>query len=364
MLTKFSVSNYHGFGEPIVLDLGHPREYSFNPGYINNGVITNALVIGPNASGKTNLLKAIRDVRANYYAADDSLTLGSDESYLNANSQANEADFEYEFLFDGVRVLYTYAKDRERKIVREKLAIDGSTVFSFGAEGTLLENNLALIGAQSLNWEYSGSYASALAYISSNAPVRQNCVLHKLRTFTQSISLIENDGWGSSKNLPTILSTIISKNLVSELEQFLRGFGIDEKLVVLRDADGSKAVYSKHARPVPFADCSSSGTRALVSVFYIYHAIDSGSLCLFDDFDAHCHFEVAEKLIRYLGDDSGRQTISTTHNTSLARNDVMRPDCIFKFGQDRSLRALSERTSRELRFGNNVERLLRNGEFD
>ena len=92
--------------------------------------------------------------------------------------------------------------------------------------------------------------------------------------------------------------------------------------------------------------------------------VPRGTLYLLDDLDAHCHYELAERLLRYFADKPGRQTISTTHNTSLVRNDVMRPDCVFKFGGDGTLSALSERTTRELRFGNNVERLLRNGEFD
>ena len=108
----------------------------------------------------------------------------------------------------------------------------------------------------------------------------------------------------------------------------------------------------------------SSGTRTLVSLFYMYRASSQRVLYLLDEFDAYCHFGLADKLIRYFGSVGDCQTICTTHNTSLTRNNVMRPDCIFMFGTDGSLRALSERTSRELRFGNNVERLLRNGEYD
>lgn len=132
---------------------------------------------------------------------------------------------------------------------------------------------------------------------------------------------------------------------------------------MVEDADGSKAVYCVHKRLVPFVECMSSGTRSLLSIFAAYEMNPQGSIFLLDEFDAYCHFEVAEKLVRYFGSVAGCQTISTTHNTSLTKNNVMRPDCIFKFGSDGSIKALSERTSRELRLGNNVERLLRNGEF-
>ena len=42
----------------------------------------------------------------------------------------------------------------------------------------------------------------------------------------------------------------------------------------------------------------------------------------------------------------------------------MRPDRVFMFGGDGSLVALSGRTAREIRYGNNVERLLRKREFE
>ncbi len=364
MLTKFTVSNYRGFKAPVTLDLSKPRDYTFNSTNITNGVITNVLVIGPNTSGKTNLLKAIADVRSNYYQSAGTLDFGTDDCFVNADSSDGTATFEYEFMFDDTPVLYRYKKGADHQIRGESLRLDGMTVFDCDPTGKLVDSNLALVGAQNLNWTFSGGYASALAYVSSNTPVQADSVLGRLRFFTQSVTMAVHDGWGSSRTLLSYLEQIVAKELVGDLEEFLRDFGIDEKLVVLNDADGSRSIYCKHERPIPFVHCMSSGTRTLVSLFYIYRVLSRGTLYLLDEFDAYCHFELAERLIKYFGTEAGRQTISTTHNTSLTRNDVMRPDCIFMFGRDGSLCPLSERTSRELRYGNNVERLLRNGEFD
>jgi hypothetical protein len=356
---------YRGFRTPITLDLSHPRDYTFNSSNITNGVITNALVIGPNASGKTNLLSAIADIRSNYHQPEGPLAMGDfDETFINADSDSKSAIFDYEFLFNAVKVEYHYEKGSDRRIMRETLSFDRSVIFDCDSEGRLIDSNLEAIGAKSLNWSFAGGYSSALAYISSNAPVQKDSVLGQMRSFTQSIAMAIHDGWGSSRTLARYLQQIIARGLVGDLEKFLNDFGIDEKLVVREEGDGSRAVYCSRVRPIPFARCLSSGTRTLVSLFYIYKVLSRGTLYLLDEFDAYCHFELAEKLMRYFGTESGRQTISTTHNTSLTRNDVMRPDCIFKFGEDGSLAALSERTPRELRFGNNVERLLRNGEFD
>ena len=62
MLTKFAVTNYRGFSKRIVLDLSNPKNYSFNPSSISNGIIKNGIIYGPNGVGKTNLGLALFDI--------------------------------------------------------------------------------------------------------------------------------------------------------------------------------------------------------------------------------------------------------------------------------------------------------------
>ena len=365
MLTRFRVRNYRGFHETVTLDLGNPRDYAFNSEYVTDGVINNALVIGENASGKTNLIRAIADVSTNYYAPGMGTVVAGDESFVNADGQEPFASFEYTFRLLGKTVVYAYTKGSDRRLRKERLVVDDSVVFDYDAEsGRLLDSDLDAVGAEDLNWVFSSDYSSALAYLSSNAPVKRGDLLDELRASTTQIYTVVQDGLGSSRTVSRCLADIIRKDRVKELEKFLRDFGIDERLRVHEDADGSRAIYCEHVRPIPFAECMSSGTRTLALLFYVYEMGDQGRLFLLDEFDAYCHFEVAERLVRYFGTASRRQTISTTHNTSLTRNGVMRPDCIFKFDDRGTLAPLSERTARELRMGNNIERLLRNGEFD
>lgn len=365
MLKRFRVSNYRGFGNGITLDLGNPRDYTFNAEYITEGVVTNALVIGENASGKTNLIKAIHDVATNHYTPGfRSIAPDDDTTFMHADSTEMLARFEYTFLLQGHTVIYEYAKGPDRVLTHERLTLDRKTVFDYeNSTGTLNDSSLDLVGAEALNWKFAADYASALSYLSSNAPVDRGGILDEIRLATSRISSIEQDGLGSSSTVTRCLRDIIRNGRVADLERFLGHFGIDERLRVHEDADGSKAIFCEYRRPVPFVSCMSSGTRTLVFLFYIYEMGAEGGLFLLDEFDAYCHFGVAEKLIRYFGSVPNRQTISTTHNTSLTRNDVMRPDCIFKIG-DGYLAPLSELTSRELRIGNNIERLLRAGEFD
>ena len=57
------------------------------------------------------------------------------------------------------------------------------------------------------------------------------------------------------------------------------------------------------------------------------------------------------------------QTILTSHNTYLANNELLRPDCYFMLNKGK-LTSFSDSTDRELREGHNLEKMLRQGEFN
>ena len=46
-----------------------------------------------------------------------------------------------------------------------------------------------------------------------------------------------------------------------------------------------------------------------------------------DDFDASLHYRTAEKVLRCIVDRDDVQAVLTTQNTSLLRNNLLRPDC-------------------------------------
>lgn len=61
MLKKLEVQNFKNF-EHVVLDFGNVGEYNFNEEIIKNGIISRSLVLGQNASGKSNIGLAIFDI--------------------------------------------------------------------------------------------------------------------------------------------------------------------------------------------------------------------------------------------------------------------------------------------------------------
>lgn len=389
MLKSFSVTGYRSFRNRVTLDFGRPHDYNWHndplagDGYITDGIISNALVLGENATGKTNLGYALMDVKDNFVRSSMRFGLGEEEdsSYLNGDSGLEYAEFEYRFAIEGAEVVYTYRKDSHLKVLYEKLELDGSLVFECNMVARVLDaEGLELVGARHLNWEFADDEMSVLGYLSNSLPKAESPVVFALRRFIEGMGMISVPTRAPRHAMmhSALRPIVRSDELVRRFEGFLRGHGVDERLQVVDGPDGNPALYFRHGRLVPFARACSSGTLTLLLLFsrFVLREDESRNSFLYiDEFDAYLHYQVAESLVAYFGGVGSCQTVCSTHNTSLVKNTTMRPDCVFMItradppGGDwlcsaLRIESLADRTGREIRRVNNVEHLLRNGEFD
>lgn len=364
MLKRFSVQGYRTFEHEIVLDLSKTRDYQFNTQNVREGIVNNALIVGPNASGKSNLGRAIADICDIYRRRADGDDALEDVLYLNADCGSGLARFEYVFKFGEDEVTYAYDKSPDGAFHHERLLLGNRIVFDYeNDESRFLEGDLSLVGADGINRRFEDDFLSMLSYISNSVPRESLGVLDELRSFVSNMSFADPHP-DRRPYAEAYVRRIVRLGKVEEFEEFLRRFGVDERLCEVTEPDGRKSIYSEHSqRLIPFSAACSSGTRTLLYLYAWYVLRPQKTLVFLDEFDAYCHFEMAEKLIDFFGESTSCQTICTTHNTSLVQNDVMRPDCVFLLSAKKTLAALSDRTSRELRYGHNIEKLLRNGEF-
>ena len=162
----------------------------------------------------------------------------------------------------------------------------------------------------------------------------------------------------------TLDSFIISNGLVRQFQEF-----VAEKAKIEYELDSISAggpdtmIVKTHRRDLVFDLISSSGTQALKLFFYWMKHFNQVKFLFMDEFDAFYHYELAEAILKDVSADTRFQTVFTSHNTSLISNRILRPDCYFEMENGR-MGPLSERTERELRMGNNLEKLYRGGEFD
>lgn len=360
MLKKFSVEGYRGFQDKLVFDLSMPRDYRFNTGAIRDGIVKDALIYGRNGTGKTNLSRALLDIRQNVVA--DSTDYRSYVAFLNADGNQSNALFSYLFELDGQDVLYEYAKGSKGIVTSEYLEIGGEIVFEVDGSGEWLHNNLDRYTSGSLVVEGRMQLprSSVLGYVCANSLPSRLGPIWSLYRFILAMQLNN-----TAVSLERDVESVLDAGKADELELFLRSHGISERLEVRLDAAGNKVLYmSKRAHPIPFAHVCSSGTRALVRLFVIEEMGETRpSLLVLDEFDAHYHHDLAEMVLQSIIDDQEMQMVATTHNTDLFSNKILRPDCLFVLSEH-GITAAVDATTRELREGHNLSRLYKAGEFD
>ena len=128
--------------------------------------------------------------------------------------------------------------------------------------------------------------------------------------------------------------------------------------------EGREGLYVDHEQALPFLALASSGTLSLTSLFYWreFFKANEPSLIYIDDFDAFYDNEVAKQVFG-IAKTLDIQCILTTHNTNLLTHANTRADCCFLL-RENNIRPFSDLTTREIRQGNNLEKLFLSHEFE
>ena len=112
---------------------------------------------------------------------------------------------------------------------------------------------------------------------------------------------------------------------------------------------------------VPFQLIASTGTKSLQLLYFWMQRMNEASFVFIDEFDAFYHFRLAFEVCKRLFD-MDCQIFTSSHNTYLMTNDLLRPDCNFILNNNK-IKCLADCTDKELRFGHNIEKIYRAGAF-
>ena len=379
MLKKFTLKNYKNFKDEISIDFENTAGYQFSTDCIADGTISKMLIYGRNATGKTNLGKALIDISTTMFGGRRYADSGV---FLNADSTDETATFSYEFRFENKELVYRYARFSNQELRDEELLIDKKIIFRCDFENNKFDfTNLEYINAETANIdrylqsvdigdeEFQEPKLSFLIWLISNVALSNDSILIKLANYARRMRMITTGNAmlrSSIRRNDGFYELLENSNRLKDLEDFLNEMGIECKLILKKLPDGQRELYIGHEKLVPFYETASSGTLALVDLYMRFFPKNwAPSFIYLDEFDAFYHYEMAEKVINFFKRRYPKcQIIMTTHNTNLMTNRLMRPDCLFILSKAGTLTAICNATERELREGHNLEKMYISGEFD
>lgn len=386
MLEKFQVRNYKNFKETLTVDFANVGGYQFSTDCLYRNYISKMLLFGRNATGKTNLSKAIMDIRRIIFPY---RTYLSDSLLTNADSKEPEATFEYYFDFDGEKLAFFYQRNSNGELTCEELVVNGQGVYRFSYPDSDFEYIDPVFFSkyeinrdrylETLRIDDSDDSDNAeeqsipfIRWLMNNADTEINMLLRQFRSFCRSMEMLSVNQMrmyyiaGPRMTYTLFLRNLAKNNKTEELEAFLNYMGVECQLVIKELPNDEYELYFRHDILIPFFQTASSGTIALVELYRRYFAgyIKAPSFLILDEFDAYYHYEMAENLINFVKANYPQtQILMTTHNTNLMTNRLFRPDTLFILSRTGKFTALCDATTRELREGHNLEKMYISGEF-
>lgn len=365
MLRQVKIRNFKNFRDEIIFSLDTPNNYEFNKHIIKNNIINDAIIVGENASGKTNLGFGIMDITMHLTDKRKRII----RPYTNLYNEDTTAYFEYTFALNNSVVVYKYEKNQQDIAKREELFIDGEKVLINDGDNT----EVRIKGAENLNIKvYDKDEISLVKYVYANTILDEN--EHKSKTFVEFVRFINGMLWFSStegnryiglvNEKGGLFEKILEKDKTPEkLQKFLSEMGINYTLIA-RDVGDEKTIFCKMGKKeVPLASVISSGTRSLIFFFFWYLQHENVTFAYIDEFDAFYHTNLAKKIVKKVEELNSIQAIITTHNTDLISNEILRPDCIFEL-KDNRIASLSDSTGKALREAHNLQKMYKAGAFN
>lgn len=400
MLIEFRVKNFKSFRDEQIFSMVANAESDFpqntfsHPVIPKNKLLTSAAFYGANASGKSNLVHALRFVK-DFVLHSDNNKVGGKISLkpfcLDLDSQNQPSEFEVTFIQENVRYRYGFVVNSERILEEWLIAYPNPR----GAGQTWFERSIYLEGKADFEkdqekWKFGASLIGDkkrladytrpnVLFLTQAVKLDHKQLAQVYQWFDQILQVIY------ANKLPetlTLASLQHDQQLGQEITQLLReadvginGYSIEEKEFEEQDLveDTPEPIrniignFNKSMRElgaknlnlrlhhtnvdteleIPFAlqDESFGTLKLLERGGPILYALKQGQVLVIDELDASLHPLLLRKLIIKPFNDKaknpkGAQLIFNTHNTSLLDNNFDEPllqrDQIWLVQKDRS----------------------------
>lgn len=370
MLLEFAISNYKSFTEEVVFKMTpaakiHDLEYSVLK-WKKIKALSSAVIYGPNASGKTNLIGAIEVLKSivirghirNVEINEGSLNFAKTQLELipNIKSESDKpVSFKIKFVKNNEVVEYylaicigKYADEKaKRKIFREKLTINDKLIFERNEK--LEIGDIKVIDSYLVK-EFDPKASESLAKSNLN---EQELFLTSMFKAVYSNVLVSSIIEWFEKDLVIIYSAdklrtrpILGENIKkgnvyvnTSLNNAMKEFGLTGNILAFSQKEDGKEPESlsiieigiDNNLVIPSDMFESFGTIRFMNIFpIVFSALKNGQIVVIDEFDASIHPMALMSLVNVFHNDEinkkGAQLIFNTHNPIFLNRNLFRRD--------------------------------------
>ena len=369
MLTKMYLTNFLSFKERTEVDLTASK-YSIlgNTNVYGHEILKGALFIGPNSSGKSNILKGlsfiIKLIKGEGVAFHTYRCLFSDNPVITV---------EYEFVFENKKVEYVIDYNIQTNSISEDLKIEDITVLKrTGNTGELRIGQNVTVDDQV---DSETLFLRTASFNTGRFP--QEPTLRKLMDFLQNSYIVDEYNWDA--RIGRTITKYAEEFGVEKINKYLAAFEYDFIMEYGSVSEGAglklalwsdkKTVFLKR-KDFPFPNVlinESQGNQVFADLLpHLIRVIENAGMLIIDEFGNSLHNKLAEKIIEFFMENAkDSQIYITSHHTNLISNSVFRPDQIdlitFHNASGSKVTRISQFKPREAQ---NLEKMYLGGMFE
>lgn len=372
MLRKVVIENYKSFNDRQVFDLTKTKSTILEETNCVNDCLKGALIVGPNASGKSNVIRAIEVLLELLFR--DNITLTQFDSCLFSNK--NNIHLEYEFKFEDDEITYLFDFDKNQTIIREVLTLNGEIILERnGLGGKIFINGKEMVMDKLFSSKvlllkrcYFTDLFTGIEPVSKMMEFLSNSII--LETSNGQIHTFDNNGHMfyeiSNEDLNKVNDTFKVLNIGFEI--YKASEGKSNYLSNITFNSQTPIIFFKRENIDITLPCNmeSSGNQNLINMMTaMIKCFSKNSLFLIDDFGYEFHNMLEELLVKFFFTHSDKsQLIFSSHSTNILDTKLLRPDQIYTVELDNEKGSIIHRFSDESpREAQNIEKMYLSGKF-
>ncbi|MDR2091250.1 MAG: ATP-binding protein [Clostridiales bacterium] len=381
MLTKIRLTNFKSFKEETIIDVAANKCSMLENTNTSEGILKGLVFVGGNATGKTNVLHAIR-ILLDLLFTNAIIPI---HDYFCIFSKGKNMKLEYEFKIENDCFVYRLEFNKDGAIDKEKLTLNGDEILNrigLSADTLLTENKIYDATRIDRNTPFLKSIYFNTKFTNHSSMIKWFDFLSNSIYFNvHRASLFHSHALAFNTNVKVNLMEYLEENGEKKINDFFKSFKFNQEIKYkagrkpqpdfLEAISGSKIKEIDFKRNnidtwLPFA-YESLGNQTLVRMLpSILHIVNTNGMFIVDEFSSAFHNELEELIIRFFMNNAKKsQMFFVSHSTNLLKNTLLRPDQIYAvdFDDEKGSR-IKKFSSEHPRESQNIEKMYLSGVFN